>query len=131
MHKNHGRHHALLIDDTYNSNPESVRATLAVLASTKGKKILIPGDMGELGQATVVLHRMIGKEARKAGLDKLLTLGELSAYATAEFGKDAQHFNTLDELLNATENLLADDVTLLVKGSRFMQMERIVKQLEI
>ncbi|MEQ1779469.1 MAG: UDP-N-acetylmuramoyl-tripeptide--D-alanyl-D-alanine ligase [Nitrosomonas sp.] len=131
MQKKLGLHHALLIDDTYNANPESVRAALAVLASTKGKKILILGDMGELGQSTVDLHRMIGKEARKAGLDKLLTLGELSAYATAEFGKDAQHFNTLDELLNATESLLADDVTLLVKGSRFMQMERVVKQLEI
>ncbi|MEK6595493.1 MAG: UDP-N-acetylmuramoyl-tripeptide--D-alanyl-D-alanine ligase, partial [Pseudomonadota bacterium] len=60
-----------------------------------------------------------------------LTLGELSAYAAEEFGKGARHFDTLDELLNAAESLLADDVTLLVKGSRFMQMERVVRQLAI
>lgn len=131
MQKKLGLHHALLIDDTYNANPDSVRAALAVLASAKGKKILVLGDMGELGQSTVDLHRAIGRDARKAGLDQLLTLGELSAFATKEFGKGAQHFNTMDELLNATENLLADDVTLLIKGSRFMHMERVVKQLEI
>ena len=130
MQKKPGLHHARLIDDTYNANPESVRAALAVLAATKGKRILVLGDMGELGQSAVDLHRTIGRDARKAGLDQLLTLGELSAYAAEEFGKGAQHFNTLDELLNVTERLLADDVTLLIKGSRFMQMERVVKQLE-
>lgn len=130
MQKKSGLHHARLIDDTYNANPESVRAALAVLAAAAGKKILILGDMGELGQSAVDFHRTIGRDARKAGLDQLLTLGELSAYAAEEFGKGAQHFNTLDELLNVTERLLADDVTLLIKGSRFMQMERVVKQLE-
>lgn len=131
MQKKSGLHHALLIDDTYNANPESVRAALAVLAATKGKKILVLGDMGELGKSAVDLHRTIGRDARNAGLDQLLTLGELSAYAAEEFGKGARHFDTLDELLNAAESLLADDVTLLVKGSRFMQMERVVRQLAI
>lgn len=131
MQKKLGMHHALLIDDTYNANPESVRAALAVLASTEGKKILVLGDMGELGKSAIDLHRTIGKDARNAGLDHLLTLGELSAYAAEEFGKGAQHFNTIDELLPATESLLAGDVNLLVKGSRFMQMERVVRQLEI
>lgn len=130
MQKKPGLHHAVLIDDTYNANPESVRAALNVLTAIPGKKILILGDMGELGKSAVDLHRTIGRDARKAGLDQLLTLGELSAYATEEFGQGAQHFNALDELLNAAEYLLADDVTLLIKGSRFMQMERVVKQLE-
>ncbi|MBS0298439.1 MAG: UDP-N-acetylmuramoyl-tripeptide--D-alanyl-D-alanine ligase [Proteobacteria bacterium] len=130
LQKKSGLHHALLIDDTYNANPESVRAALAVLAATTGKKILVLGDMGELGKSAIDLHRTIGREARKAGLDRLLTLGELSAYATEEFGKGARHFNDIDELLHETENLLADDVTLLVKGSRFMHMERVVQQLE-
>lgn len=130
MQKKLGLHHALLIDDTYNANPESVRAALSVLAAAVGKKILVLGDMGELGKSAIDLHRTIGRDARNAGLDQLLTLGELSAYATEEFGKGAQHFNTIDELLNATESLLADDVTLLVKGSRFMHMERVVRQLE-
>jgi UDP-N-acetylmuramoyl-tripeptide--D-alanyl-D-alanine ligase len=130
MQKKLGLHHALLIDDTYNANPESVRAALAVLAATGGKKILVLGDMGELGKSAIDLHRTIGRDARNAGLDQLLTLGELSAYATEEFGQGARHFNTIDELLYATESLLADDVTLLVKGSRFMHMERVVRQLE-
>lgn len=130
MQKKLGLHHAMLIDDTYNANPESVRAALAVLAATGGKKILVLGDMGELGKSAIDLHRTIGRDARNAGLDRLLTLGELSAYATEEFGKGAQHFNTIDELLNVTESLLGDDVTLLVKGSRFMHMERVVRQLE-
>lgn len=130
LQKKCGLHHALLIDDTYNANPESVRAALAVLAAAEGKKILVLGDMGELGKLAIDLHRTIGRDARKAGLDHLFTLGELSAYAAEEFGQGARHFNSIDELLNVTKSLLADDVTLLVKGSRFMQMERVVKQLE-
>lgn len=130
MQKKCGLHHALLIDDTYNANPESVRAALAVLAAAQGKKILVLGDMGELGHAAIELHRTIGRDARKAGLDQMLTLGELSAYAAEAFGKGARHFTDIGELLNVTEGLLADDVTLLVKGSRFMRMERVVKQLE-
>ena len=131
MQKKLGLHHALLIDDTYNANPESVRAALAFLSASAGKKILVLGDMGELGNSAMNLHRAIGRDARKAGLDQLLTLGELSAYATAEFGKGARHFNSIDELLNVAEGLLAENVTLLIKGSRFMQMERLVSHLEI
>lgn len=131
MQKKLGLHHAVLIDDTYNANPASVRAALAVLATTTGKKIFVLGDMGELGESAVDLHRAIGRDARKAGLDQLLTLGELSAYAAEEFGKGARHFNSLDELLNVVESQLAEDVTVLIKGSRFMQMERVVRQLEI
>lgn len=125
-----GRHHSVLIDDTYNANPESVRAALGVLAATEGKKILVLGDMGELGQAAVDLHRTIGQDARKVGLDQLLTLGDLSAYATREFGNGGQHFSSLEALLEVAEHLLGDDVTVLVKGSRFMKMERVIQQLE-
>ncbi|MBL8497152.1 UDP-N-acetylmuramoyl-tripeptide--D-alanyl-D-alanine ligase [Nitrosomonas sp. JL21] len=125
-----GRHHSTLIDDTYNANPESVRAALAVLAATSGKKILVLGDMGELGQAAIDLHRSIGQEARRAQLDQLLTLGELSAYASREFGHGAQHFSSLEALLDVAEHLLGDDVTVLVKGSRFMKMEHVIQQLE-
>lgn len=131
MQKKLGLHHAVLIDDTYNANPASVRAALAVLAPTAGKKIFVLGDMRELGESAVDLHRAIGRDARKAGLDQLLTVGELSAYAAEEFGKGARHFNSLDELLNVVESQLAEDVTVLIKGSRFMQMERVVRQLEI
>jgi UDP-N-acetylmuramoyl-tripeptide--D-alanyl-D-alanine ligase len=130
MQKKHGLHDATLIDDTYNANPESVRAALAFLAATEGKKILVLGDMGELGQAAVDLHRTIGQEAQHAGLDRLLTLGEFSAYTAEAFGAGGQHFNSMDELLDEIGHLLAADVTLFVKGSRFMQMERVIRRFE-
>ena len=130
MQKKLGLRQATLIDDTYNANPESVRAALTFLAETEGKKIMVLGDMGELGQAAVELHRAVGKEARHAGIDRLLTLGELSAYAVEAFGVGAQHFNSLETLLGEIEHLLAADVTLLVKGSRFMQMERVIRHFE-
>lgn len=125
-----GLRHSVLIDDSYNANPESVRAALAVLTAAAGKRILVLGDMGELGESSVDLHRTIGEEARHAKLDKLLTLGELSQFASAAFGQGAEHFNSMDELLDVAESLLNEDVTVLVKGSRFMRMERVVDRLE-
>lgn len=126
----HGLHDATLIDDTYNANPESVRAALAFLAATEGKKILVMGDMGELGQAAVDLHRAIGQEAQHVGLNRLFALGELSAHTVEAFGSGGQHFNSIDDLLSEIEHLLAADVTLFVKGSRFMRMERVIKRFE-
>ena len=129
--KKRGLHNTLLLDDTYNANPDSVSAALAVLAASSGEKILVLGDMGELGDSAIRLHQKIGQDARNAGLDRLLTLGKLSAYAAEEFGKGAQHFDSIDDLLNAAGSLLANDATFLIKGSRFMQMERVVQHLEI
>lgn len=130
LQRKRGLHHAVLIDDSYNANPESVRAALAVLAAAAGKKILVLGDMGELGESSVDLHRKIGEEARRAKLDKLLTLGELSQFASDAFGEGAEHFCDVNELLDVAERLLDEDVTLLVKGSRFMRMERVIDRLE-
>ena len=130
MQKKCGLRDATLIDDSYNANPESVRAALAVLAKAPGKKILVLGDMGELGDSARGFHERIGEEARLAGIDRLFTLGELSAYAAAQFGPGARHFKRIEELLAEVESLLAADVTLLIKGSRFMQMERVVRHME-
>ena len=130
MQKKCGLHGATLIDDSYNANPESVRAALAVLAKAPGKKILVLGDMGELGDSARGFHERIGEEARLAGIDRLFTLGQLSAYAAAQFGPGARHFKKIEELLAEVESLLAADVTLLIKGSRFMQMERVVRHIE-
>lgn len=120
-------HGATLIDDSYNANPGSVRAAIAVLAGLPGKKILVLGDMGELGDTARALHAEIGIEAKSAGIDQLFTLGDLSAAAAAAFGPGGRHFEYIEDLLHDVENLLAPDVTVLVKGSRFMQMERVVK----
>jgi UDP-N-acetylmuramoyl-tripeptide--D-alanyl-D-alanine ligase len=108
-----------------------VRAALAVLAKCPGKKILVLGDMGQLGENTVDFHERIGEEARLIGIDRLFALGELSAHSVMKFGKGAQHFMRIEDLLTAVETLLAPNVTLLVKGSRFMQMERVVKNFEL
>ncbi len=123
-------HGATLIDDTYNANPDSVRAAIAVLAQAPGTKLLVLGDMGELGLEAPELHAQVGVFARASGIDRLFTFGELSAHATQAFGAGARHFTRIEDLLAEIENALAPDVTLLVKGSRFMQMERVVKSLE-
>ena len=120
---------AVLIDDTYNANPDSVKAAIAVLAAAAGLRVLVLGDMGELGAAGPALHTETGAEARRAGIDHLLTLGELSEAATRAFGSGAKHFRELDDLCAALEPLLGRDTTVLVKGSRFMRMERVVERL--
>lgn len=131
LQKKPGLNKASLIDDTYNANPESMRAALAVLANEPGKKVLVLGDMGELGPSAADFHHQIGAEASQAGIDELLALGNLSKHAAAGFGSGARHFSSMDDLLAEAEKLLDINVTMLVKGSRFMQMERVIRQFEI
>ena len=118
----------LLIDDTYNANPDSTRAAIAVLAPVEGTRILVLGDMGELGSEGRSLHRAVGAAAREAGIDHLLTLGELSEAAAAEFGDGGRPFADIEALCTALEAMLGPRVTVLVKGSRFMRMERVVRR---
>ncbi len=118
---------ASLIDDTYNANPDSVLAAIQVLAARPGTRILVLGDMGELGPNAAELHREVGERAKAAGIDRLLCLGELTLNTVTAFGQGAMHFERIEELLAEIECALAPDVTVLVKGSRFMQMERVVK----
>jgi UDP-N-acetylmuramoyl-tripeptide--D-alanyl-D-alanine ligase len=125
-----GRGGSVLIDDTYNANPESVRAAIDVLAQSPGRKLLIFGDMGELGREAPRLHAELGTYAKNAGIDELVTLGEHSARTAEAFGEGARHYERIEELLSETVPLLAADVTALVKGSRFMKMERVVAALE-
>jgi UDP-N-acetylmuramoyl-tripeptide--D-alanyl-D-alanine ligase len=131
MQKKQGLHGSTLIDDTYNANPDSVRAALAVLARAAGRKIFVLGDMGELGAAARDLHGRIGVEARAAGVDTLVAMGEFSTYSVAAFGTGARHFEKIEELVAEVEGLLAPGDTMLIKGSRFMQMERVVKRVEL
>ncbi|MHB1291181.1 MAG: UDP-N-acetylmuramoyl-tripeptide--D-alanyl-D-alanine ligase [Sulfuricella sp.] len=131
LQKNPCLHGATLIDDTYNANPGSVLAAIAVLAGMSGKKVLVLGDMGELGENARALHAEIGTAAKAAGIDLLFTLGDLSAAAAQAFGEGGRHFEYIEDLLHDIENRLAPDVTVLVKGSRFMQMERVVKSFEV
>ncbi|MDD5179929.1 MAG: UDP-N-acetylmuramoyl-tripeptide--D-alanyl-D-alanine ligase [Gallionellaceae bacterium] len=119
-------HGAVLIDDSYNANPASLHAALRVLVQADRKKILVLGDMGELGADAVRLHGEIGAEARRLGVNKLLALGKLTAHAAHEFGAGARHFERIEDLLATLDKELDADSTVLVKGSRFMRMERVV-----
>jgi len=127
LQKKAGAHGATLIDDTYNANPDSARAAIAVLAQAPGKRLLVLGDMGELGPDAAEMHAEVGRCARESGVERLLTLGELSAHAARAFGPGARHYTRIEDLLAEIENALAPDVAVLIKGSRFMQMERVVK----
>ena len=120
-------HGSTFIDDTYNANPDSVKAALAVLAQQAGKKVLVLGDMGELGTDAGAMHAQIGLAARAAGVDRLLALGELTKETIGAFGAGGMHFERIQELLAELENELTSGTTVLVKGSRFMQMERVVQ----
>ncbi len=126
LQKQSALHGSTFIDDTYNANPDSVLAALKVLALLPGKKILVLGDMGELGSEAAAMHAQIGLAAQLAGVEKLYALGELSRETVRAFGHGAMHFERIQELLADLENELTSDTTVLVKGSRFMQMERVV-----
>jgi UDP-N-acetylmuramoyl-tripeptide--D-alanyl-D-alanine ligase len=118
---------ATLIDDTYNANPESVRAAIDVLATVGGRTYVALGDMGELGAIAPQCHAEIGEYARAAGVERLFAIGENANHAVAAFGAGARHFARIEDMLAEIKSALAPDVTLLVKGSRFMHMERVIK----
>ena len=117
---------AVVIDDSYNANPASLQAAIAVLAQAAGRRVLVLGDMGELGENAAGFHAEIGRVARASGIEKLYALGELSRDAVREFGDAAQHFESIEKLQIALEKELNAGTTVLVKGSRFMKMERVV-----
>jgi UDP-N-acetylmuramoyl-tripeptide--D-alanyl-D-alanine ligase len=121
---------AVLIDDSYNANPASLQAAIEVLAARSGKRYLVLGDMAELGGDAAALHAGIGRAASEAGIEGLLALGALSARATEAFGRGGEWFASIDELLDRLLQLVARDVTLLVKGSRSAGMERVVRAMQ-
>jgi UDP-N-acetylmuramoyl-tripeptide--D-alanyl-D-alanine ligase len=113
-----------VIDDSYNANPDSVRAAIDVLAACPGPTVLVLGDMGEVGARGAQFHEEVGAYARSRGISSLLGLGEATRDAVAAFGAGAQHFDSVEALVPAIRGR-----TVLVKGSRFMRMERVVAAL--
>jgi UDP-N-acetylmuramoyl-tripeptide--D-alanyl-D-alanine ligase len=120
---------ARIVDDTYNANPESMKAAIRVLADAPGRKVFVMGDMGELGDAGAPMHAEVGAFARGAGIDRLLALGPLSVHAAEAFGDGGVHHADFDALMEAVRAEDAAGTTILVKGSRFMRMERAVDRL--
>ena len=116
---------AMLLDDTYNANPDSVRAAIDVLTSTPGRKVFVFGDMGETGERAGQLHDEIGGYAKSQGVDLLFALGEHAELAARNFGGGGRHFGRIEDLLAALRPELDAETTVLVKGSRFMRMERV------
>ena len=122
-----GLNGSVVIDDTYNANPDSMAAAIAVLSKISGKKIFVMGDMGELGPDAPAMHAEVGALAKHAGVDSLFALGELTSRAVEAFGAGGQHFPSVAHLADALQPLMKKDTTVLVKGSRFMRMERVVE----
>ncbi|MFZ3322067.1 MAG: UDP-N-acetylmuramoyl-tripeptide--D-alanyl-D-alanine ligase [Usitatibacter sp.] len=120
---------AVVIDDSYNANPESMKAALRVLAEEHGRKVFVMGDMGELGGESAAMHAEVGSFAKQSGIDALMAMGEASRHAVQAFGRGAMHFDDADALARAAVNESAHGATVLVKGSRFMRMERIADAL--
>lgn len=120
----------VLIDDTYNANPDSMRAAIDVLAGFAAPRVLVLGDMGEVGDQGPAFHTEIGDYARERGVDALWATGELAVHTVKAFGKGATHMVSAEALVQAlVGGTVADAGAVLVKGSRFMRMERIVDAL--
>ncbi|OIJ42795.1 UDP-N-acetylmuramoyl-tripeptide--D-alanyl-D-alanine ligase [Massilia timonae] len=119
---------ATVIDDTYNANPDSMRAAIDVLAACPAPRILVVGDMGEVGAQGKEFHEEIGAYAASRGIETVLATGELARHLAAS---GARHYEQFDELLAALDEKLGGNTkaTVLVKGSRFMKMERVVQHL--
>lgn len=118
-----------IIDDTYNANPASFNAALDVLATYPGIHYVALGDMGELGENAINLHKQAGEYACESGVTKLFTIGELAQHAAKSFGNGAYSYTEQPDMVSDISAQLSSEVTLLVKGSRRMQMDCVVNQL--
>jgi len=114
-----------LIDDSYNANPDSVRAAIEVLVQLSGRRWLVLGDLAELGSDAEALHRDLGETARAAGVDVLYTVGTLSAATAEAFGAGGRHFRDQASLISALRGRLGPHDLVLVKGSRAAAMEQV------
>lgn len=119
-----------VVDDTYNANPDSVQAAIDVLAELPGPRLLVLGDMGEVGNEGPRFHSEAGEHARRSGIDLLFALGAQSTHAAEAFGPAAMHFDDMASLQAAVRKALPAVGSVLVKGSRFMKMEQVVQALE-
>lgn len=119
-----------VVDDSYNANPDSMRAAIDVLAELPAPRWLVMGDMGEVGDQGPQFHAEAGAYARERGIERLLALGAQSTHAVAACGTAAQHFADMASLLVAVREGLPAVGSLLIKGSRFMKMEQVVQAVQ-
>jgi UDP-N-acetylmuramoyl-tripeptide--D-alanyl-D-alanine ligase len=122
-----------ILDDTYNANIGSVNAAIDLLSSFAGRKVMVLGDIAELGEKAHYYHEQVGEYAKRKGIDKLYTLGVLSQSASDVFAEQGYHFSHLEQMVeHINQQILPEkyDVSILVKGSRSACMELVVKALE-
>ena len=124
-----GINSSYLIDDTYNASPSSFHAAIDVLMTCRTRKVLVAGDMRELGPEEASAHADVGHYAREAGVDELLAVGELSRETVAAFGDGARHFQSQEQLIEACKAMASSQMTFLVKGSRGARMDKVVTAL--
>lgn len=131
MSRHSGINNALIIDDSYNANPGSVRAAMDVLAAREGTRIFVLGDLGELGEHEAELHAQLGKYAQQKNIDHFFTLGILTQHASEAFGAQLgqHHFTARDLLIARLKDLATPDTTILIKGSRSAKMDLVVSAL--
>lgn len=131
MSRHIGINSALIIDDSYNANPGSVRAAIDVLSARNGQQVLVLGDLGELGENTEDLHAQLGLYARQKNINHFYTLGVLTKHASDAFGQQLgqHHFTERDSLIAALKNIATPDTTILIKGSRSAKMDLVVSAL--
>ncbi len=120
-----------LIDDSYNASPSSFRAAIDVLAGLSNQRILVMGDMKELGDETDLAHSDVGRYASEAGLEVLWATGEKSKLAIAAFSGEGKHFETKEELIMELSAMTNTNLTVLIKGSRGAKMNEVVSALMI
>jgi UDP-N-acetylmuramoyl-tripeptide--D-alanyl-D-alanine ligase len=116
-----------VVDDTYNANPDSVRAAIDVLAELPAPRLLVLGDMGEVGAQGPEFHQEVGLHAAQMGIDHVLCLGELAVHTANACGANARHMTDIDNLNQYVMKQLPKLGSVLVKGSRFMRMERVIE----
>ncbi len=118
---------ANVLDDSYNANPASLAAALDVQSKEPGEHWLVLGDMGELGDESVFMHKKAAEIAKQFGVSRLFACGELTKHSVKEFGAGATHFTSHSQLIEKLQNELSTGVCVLVKGSRAMQLEKVVE----
>ncbi|HHC75349.1 MAG TPA: UDP-N-acetylmuramoyl-tripeptide--D-alanyl-D-alanine ligase [Thiothrix sp.] len=128
-----GQNNSTLIDDTYNANPSSIEKAIDVLAARQGRRVLVLGDVAEIGDNGEQLHREIGEYAAQAHIDVLYGFGEAiqaTCEAFQQAGKESHFFSEMPLLLKALQIEIQPNTTLLAKGSRSMKMERVIAAFE-
>lgn len=120
---------SLILDDTYNANPDSMKAAIDVLAIQPQPRVLVMGDMGELGVDSRKMHEEVGQYALDKGIKDVYFVGQDSRFAAIVYGREDRWFDDKDSLITCLSSQLPDAASILVKGSRFMRMEDVVSAL--